>query len=301
MRLFFILLMMMFSFTGTGQTEFAPVGAEWHFSYDIDTELPNQSYTNYKVVKDTLIEEQICRKIEGTLYQWDSTIILQPLFVYDHNDSVFFFNNFFNQFTLLYDFTVVPGDTLIIPVPYLLEGFPNDTVFREIIDSIVIKEFQGEKLKYFYTHPLDNWSFSGFGGSGIYAEKIGNLNQPFLPSPFVALFFQSVRCYKDSNVSIQLFDKACDFTLTTSIKNIESKISIKVYPNPTKLFITLESKEFSSQDILVSIYNEMGELKMNWIQSVPSKVVDVSSLLSGKYIIRIKIKKDVFIEKLIKI
>jgi len=296
-----IFLILFVPFLCKGQTEFAPVGAEWHFSYDIDTEQPNQNYTNYKVVKDTLIEEQTCRKIEGTLHQKDSTIILQPLFVYNRNDSVFFFNNFLNRFTLLYDFTITPGDTLVIPVPYLSEGFPNDTTVREIIDSIVIKEFQGEELKYFYTRSLDNWSFSGSGGNGIYAEKIGNLNQPFLPSPFVALFFQPVRCYEDSDVSINFFDKACDFVLTTSIGNIENKINVKIYPNPAKLFITLESEELFSQNILVSIYNEMGELQMNWMQLGLSKVIDISSLLPGKYIIRIKIEKDVFVEKLIKI
>ncbi len=133
-----IFLILFIPFLCKGQTEFAPMGAEWHFSYNIDTELPNQNYTNHKVVKDTVIEEQICRKIEGTLYQKDSTIMLQPLFVYNRNDSVFFFNNFLNRFTLLYDFTVAPGDTLVIPVPYLLEGFPYDTVFREVIDSIAV-------------------------------------------------------------------------------------------------------------------------------------------------------------------
>lgn len=121
MRMNLILLgsFLFFSLEGLkSQNEFAPIGAVWHFNRDFDLNTFQEEYSIYKVVKDTTINGQVCRKIDGTLYLKDSTITNGlALFVLERNDSVFYFNNRFNDFKLLYSFKAKRGDTLMLSTP----------------------------------------------------------------------------------------------------------------------------------------------------------------------------------------
>lgn len=139
-----------------------------------------------------------------------------------------------------------------------MDAFPNDTVFREVVDSVVLKDFAGQKLQFFYTHPLDKWSFSGFGNGGVYAEGIGNLYQPFFASPFVSLVSQYVRCYQDKDVFVKFFDKACDFRLSTVRDSFP-------FPNKNGIWTNLEYENFAIGDITVH-YGMIGDTLINGLQ-----------------------------------
>jgi|GEM_PF-2568635 len=280
------------------QNEFAPIGAEWHFNHDFDGVTFQEEYSKYQVTKDTTIRGQACRKIEGILYLKDSTVTNGlNFFVFDRNDSVFYFNRPFNNFKLLYSFRAKVRDTLQFFVPYVMDFRPNDTIFRQVVDSVVIKDFSGQKLKVFYTHSLDRWSFGGFN---TYAERIGNLNRPFVAFPDISLVFQSLRCYQDSAISIKLFNKACDFRLSTSNKNISRQYDIKIYPNPAHHSITLESKALMLEGATLSVYNLAGKLLIRQKVLNNHNPTDISRLPAGTYTLIIDVKNGYITRKITK-
>lgn len=71
---------------------------------------------------------------------------------------------------------------------------------------------------------------------------------------------------------------------------------IDIYPNPvngTKLYIT----SISGKSKTVTVYNVLGEKIM--FKVMTTKELDISSLLSGVYILRVKIGEETFTKKVI--
>ena len=128
MQYMFILLFTLISMSssknsfGQGTANFAPIGAEWWHDDE-----PNGfvARIHAQVIGDTIIQQQVVRKIIQTRYNktWLSgntyiidTFIARPLFIYDTQDTVFIFNENFNRFTALFVFNVHEGDTVCLPV-----------------------------------------------------------------------------------------------------------------------------------------------------------------------------------------
>lgn len=72
--------------------------------------------------------------------------------------------------------------------------------------------------------------------------------------------------------------------------------SIKIYPNPTEQFLTVEAEGIQR----VAIVNAKAQTIYDCIVDSNVKILDISGLKSGLYIVRISTKKGVFSKKLIK-
>lgn len=96
--------------------------------------------------------------------------------------------------------------------------------------------------------------------------------------------------YFDSNPAIQTNTFETEFVSSLSNPNFILQDSITLSPNPTKNILNITSK----QDVVfnsVSVYDILGQLVLNNIH--PLNSIDVSSLKTGKYFIKITTDKGV--------
>lgn len=198
-------------------------------------------YLHYKSVKDTLYQGENAKKIEIERFRYaGDSVQLDPMFVFDRNDSVFYYNDLYQRYILLYDFTASMGDTLFFNIPDTnwTYNWPNDSVFRVIVDSVSFVTVSGKSLKKIHTSQLDFHSF--FGG---YTEFIGS---EFLMLPqtmaFVPLYYGPLRCYEDSSIFIQFTTQNCDHRIVvTSLKENNPLFNqIKIHPNPIDQYANIQ-------------------------------------------------------------
>ncbi len=81
----------------------------------------------------------------------------------------------------------------------------------------------------------------------------------------------------------------------------EQSLSVEVYPNPAEKFLTIKSLSDGTYD--VQIFSEDGKLEINsslMIQGANEKRLDISSLQSGIYILRLTSREKKFIIKFLK-
>jgi len=130
-----LLILIVFSCASCFGQTFGSQNAKWHYSSSADGLAPFASeYFLYEVAKDTTYQNVLAKKIEITHYRYaGDTLNRDPLYVYEKNDSVFYYNDQQQKYLLLYDFTASVGDTLLFPTP---DTNSIDSIFRIVIDSI---------------------------------------------------------------------------------------------------------------------------------------------------------------------
>lgn len=225
--LFLLVLLTAQTFLTTAQN-FAPVGAKWHYTeqsvYNDDV-----SYSFISSVKDTVFEGKQCRKLynEGHICAW------HPDFVYDSNDSVFYWHPDREEFCLLYDFGAQPGDTW--EVHHL--GFNDSTVIR--VDSIDMEIIDNEPLKVLYTTNLNQQLGNPWSFKGKFIERVGAENYlfPILNTCDPPAYLDGLRCYRDSVISVHQEPYECDEIISSISENHQESYEMKVYPNPAKEYL----------------------------------------------------------------
>jgi hypothetical protein len=249
------------SFKSYSQTDWAPIGAKWHYKFEVPFDAIF-GYVTLESVEDTVIDSKICRKINETWYyqNYKSPYILTKnkmgYIMYGYQGKVY--NYYYDKFHLLYDFSLNAGDTL---KAQLNTSITNDTVFSHyLIDSVDYVNFNGKNLKRQFTHNIDGncpsperWFYNGY-----FIENAG-YNGWLLGSESIDIdgFGARLRCYSDSNVSFNLNTNiSCD-SIENPFKSIENEILDYLYIlNPVSNELILKYTGSGSYNIL--IVNNMG-------------------------------------------
>src|SRR5690554_3723734 len=149
------------------QNDFAPIGAKWHFSYtsSLGSEV---GYSISESIKDTVIIDRPCQMIARTIVKKPNgianapidTVHLAPFFSYAVPDTVFYYNEFYEQFLPWYIFNVQEKDTITYMVPdtQYLASHP-DSLFRLLVDSVTQHIINGVLLHQIHYTPLNGYSF----------------------------------------------------------------------------------------------------------------------------------------------
>lgn len=232
-KLILVLVLSSYSFSLFCQGDFAPIGAKWYFRSTVGTsEVIDFIFSNS--IKDTILQEQVCRLIKTEYYKFDKTLTNRDsLYVYEKNDSVFYFNTYYDKFVPLYNFTAEAGDTLtfLAPQPIVNE---SDS-FRIIIDSVKTITINDVPLKHFYINGIESdvWNFEFEGG--ILIQGIGSLYSIFLPEPgiSVALPQPILGCYQNEEQGLVHFSNStpCIFDIIYSVDDL-TELSAKVSISP---------------------------------------------------------------------
>ena len=227
------------------QTEFAPIGAEWYYTYTFGYS-PNH-FNHIISEKDTIVEGNNCRILRQ--YYDDSNIANEKYIIKQEQSKVYYYYQ--DQFNLLYDFDAEVNDTVkfsLMGVKYFFDGNQNpafyskDTIFsiRFVVKDITIN---AQNLKTFTTEALEEDVFDTyFPSSYIYTEKIGLHSEFILKIEdiyYIPEFppYNSLRCYSDADFSFisdewTTISLPCDYSLSSNINTLKDEENVKIYPNP---------------------------------------------------------------------
>lgn len=306
MKLFTLLaLFFLFKISFTQTNLFAPVGAQWWYSFawnGIDFE---PMFYHIESLEDTIVFGKECRKLESKIiYQFTEQKVAN-FYIYQSNDTVYYsIDSLFEEqvdtsFHVLYNFNALVNDTLdfyrgdysgISPIVH-----PDDSTDFIIIDSISIENFGGYDLKKisYHSERISPWGCWVFDGSAY--ELIGNINY-LLPLPISCLvkdpYPNFLLCYEDPNVGIFHFygDKCFYFD---EVK--DDQPNLKIYPNPAENYITMYS-QINNFDL--KIYNLQGVLVQKHVNV--SRTLDISQLPIGNYILHFQSENKIYYFNLIK-
>ena len=240
--------------------------------------------TNYYApLGDSIIDNKTYIKI----YQTDSfgnSYGYEPRLIREDGDRVYYLLPPDNIDTLLYDFSLQPGDTIS---PYADWGITFDAV----VDSISSIQILNENRKCIYFNVPSGRSIFNMVNYGpndpapvVWIEGIGSNDGLFTPgngsNVIDGITFLS--CFKE-NDTLKYGDD-CGLTYTSNENNIDLLESVSVFPNPASTTITLSLP--SNQSTILSIFNLLGEKMKEEKVTGKQITLDVSSLPQGLYLVR---------------
>jgi len=237
----------LFQFFEVQCQDFPSVGTKWYyteqfaFSYRID-------YFSIEAEKDTLFQGQNCIKLVKRHVPFCSRQGLQE-FVYNRNDSVFYWSFDLNRFEILYDFNAVAGDSWLNTIT---DEYGDPDTLTITVDSISQISINGNMLKVqFVTYHMMEENRTYSIPSEI-IEGIGDIRYLFNWSHWSEGSCDGnrpigIRCFQDSSLGFYQFpnQSTCDYT-NLSTEEIDLK-EIQAYPNPlkNKLFLSKIAPELS--------------------------------------------------------
>jgi len=283
-RLILILsLVVVFSGSQSKAQNWAPDGAEWYYDY---VNFWYEGYIHIKVLGDTMIHDTTCRILEkrGVIrnLEFDTTYYryIGKEFMFSNADKVYLFAN--NKFYPLYDFTSMPGDTLVIPQnDDLLEWC--DTEGKIIVTDTGSELVNGQYLRKIVVQPIEGTHWAIYGEI---IEKIGPINSYMLPEPdwacVVDLFEGGpLRCYSDPQFGLYNTGMAPECDYLVSILELEEN-RIKIFPNPCAENLHIHIPEEMDRPKF-EVFNSKGQKVLSTVLEMSMNRLNLSSLIPGLY------------------
>lgn len=302
MKIKFILLFTLLSFTTFSQTEFAPIDAEWYFNH------PNPGTNDYIVFeskKDSTIQGKNSRVID---VQLNGTKLVGQEYIYQNGDSIFYYNPNYNSFYLLYNFSAKAGDTILVhqgkfkPTKAFFSFQDSITDFKYKILSVDSIQMSGQWIKRQKVTSINNalWGFSIPDGKDYYIlNKVGSEAYFFGLQPGITPEDKPLicRCYHDSNIEFKNPSWNYDCDLISYSNNIKMSNNCRVYPNPFDNQLNIQMMESNGA---IEIYDIRG-LKI-WGSGHHNGMVNIntSELDKGCYFLRVITNQQVYSKKLLK-
>ncbi len=262
-----------------------PTGASWYYNQIVGDQ--GEAYSFFEVIGDTIIQGKACKEINGGC---SCGIPGVGSFIYEEEDKVFAYNNEADTFRLLYDFNLLPGDTLIFKGDPLGAG---DGLF--LIDSITFFQVDVLNLRVQHISELPPY-FVTLGGNQI-IERIGSNGCLFPQDGVCDPLTGGLRCYEDSETGLINFqnpERPCDY-ISTGTTEILDEPYMNVYPNPTTSAFHIDSKQTIEK---IELFNSLSILSyQNLSVSNDHIEVDVGFLPPGFYFLKATTSDNNFIVK----
>lgn len=298
--------------------EFAPVGAEWYFSYVIGSFYPDQGYAIQKVIKDTNVEGLDCKLLEYFVYSnrgqligahptysrevWRSDGISSKRYSKGWNEQ-FKYRNKGDTFHLLN-----PNAPNLPPVVYYIfkvdtiwlngKAYPDYKYYRDSIptDTLLIRPYS-------YIQHIGGWN-------GL---QVLQPDKPTLDTMFYSSEYFAFRCYHSPSVDYKNPENfgwwkstyPCD---TTYLKHFiyndvadhaqSKEEDIQVYPNPTRDIIRINASE---KILNIELYTISGDRRAAWHEPGSTISLEKLNLSPGIYILKIKTHENILFKKVYKV
>lgn len=287
------------------QTEFAPIGAEWYYSY-ADGCCPENQFYNIFSEEDVVIDGYNCRVLKH-YYNYTSNDIKEYIIKQEEGKIYYYYEDKFN---LLFDFDVEIGDTIevtfmyrehsdelpsgknsLLPIRFKVESIEVDLDHYKTVNTKIVEDdiqyIDGTDVPSFTTYSYhEKVGFYTLVGSPLnngFVPVVDNLPHPTLQT------YRGLRCYSDANYSFMSAEWVktnlpCDYSISTSNKEVFSKSIINIYPTLfyDNLRITYEGNngyvEISDIEGRI-IYSSKLESGVNKIKTI--------NFLSGVYFVRV--------------
>nr|MBS0038197.1 T9SS type A sorting domain-containing protein [Saprospiraceae bacterium] len=267
-----------------GDEEFAPIGATWWYrTYAPICEL-HQNYFTLESKRDTIIDDRLARILE---IDWnDRPDKYSTLVVHSHEEKVYFFED--EEFKLLYDFSLMPGDTLWHHLPknrtsldvgdtHDNENYPNpaNSPFPFVLTSIDTVDLDGYLSRKFNYLPAGDFDLV----MNEVVEPVGNLEAliAMVDIRLTSGCFGYLRCYSDHRFFHQFSSEGCTVSHLSEIPHSE----FSLYPNPTTDHLIIRGlEEYSLNEY--TIIDLQGRMVL---EGTFTERIEVNHLPAGVYIL----------------
>lgn len=277
------------------QTEFAPIGAKWYYTYYF-AQIPGpggSTYTTFTSLRDTTVNNLACRIIlEQRNYDCLGEASIHKLYHIMYSDSGRVYEILNGDKYLLYDFNKNQGEYWVIP------NYGNDTIYVDSTSTLGL--LNGQTKKVLYVSKSDNSQlFYNFSGKII--EDIGfeSYLLPYLetvPCQFGGPF----RCYSENNTLVLSSLLPCDYE-TVDINNYpkqDEKIKVSTLVE-NELVIDLTESSLM-QNSTITLINSSGSVVYNSNSSNSTVLtINVSHLAKGIYVLNIRSKTNQMNKKVV--
>jgi hypothetical protein len=291
---------------GQEYIEFAPIGAEWYYSYTFTD--PLESCNKYRVEKDTIIEGTLCKMVIHSFCN-DNRNLDTIIFKQDGGKIYYYFNE---QFNLIYAYDVQISDEVVFTFKcYIEEDSVSLIPVRCIVNDIQQIEINGRQYKQFFTTidtSFDDRWFHVSGSNYEYVEQIGHFHvfmEELTSIIDMAQYTIELRCYTEDAFHYitpwwqQYGDLPCNYWGGTDINKPNLIDSLSVFPNPVQnelYFVYYGSQSSVSGEIL----SPTGQSLMRFNTDNQTQSVNISQLSSGIYFLKYQIDNTSIIHKIIK-
>jgi hypothetical protein len=275
------------------QNEWAPLGAKWYYTMT-NSSNSDINFNYFESVKDTSINNIHCKKLSRLHETCDDRS--KSELMYEENRKVYFYDEFANEFNLLYDFNKLPDQIWYIKVNN--HGINFDSLLVHV-DSITSVLMNNQSFKVLYTTIGNSPNWVGF--SGKITEKLGHEKNMF---PFISKicdlnFNHGLRCYEDSILGLFQTGIAplCDYS-SVDINEYTSSEKYPIFPNPVTDELCFNN--INNTTIYITIYNIYGSIVQTIITN--DNKINISNLKNDIYLIKFKnsSNKIILIDKIIK-
>jgi hypothetical protein len=286
------------------QQSFAPLGATWIYSYaDHIPYLNTFRPLEVSVRAVDMYQGQLCSELiflpippyGSQTGSWAGDTV----YIFEENDSVFYWSPYSQQFELLYDFTAEVGDSWVIGGLGVTDPGEYEDFLVVTIDSIGSVIVGNDTLKVWYHQesPYFDWGnaiIEGIGSNlfmipsfGLYESRIGHL-----------------RCYEDITSDYQFVSYPCDTVIFDPIwsatENRSKETRVVFSPNPVQDVLHITSPEYFEDGVL-RIIDLQGCLVHEENVTIPG-TVDMSKLTPGVYFCNVMIGPRLeFIQRIVKV
>ncbi len=287
--------------------EFAPYGAEWHYS---NTRKGNIGYTNMKCVDSVVIEGKHCSvlEVDQNVYLSGEVIVYSTA----NGDSVYWYEQNSEQFQLIYAFDAQPGDSWSFAMYDMsanqLSNIDSVIAYVDSVDSININGIVLPRLTIKYNYvggiaPRDSSKHK-------IIKYIGSTYSPFdFPLEFgivddISPYPNGLRCYEDSYLGFYetgiadscTYEKKGTFTGELEEENEE----VRLYPNPANNTLNISHQNGTLRSVM--IYDLSGrEVLAQPVSDAAAREhrLNLSSLPAGAYVVKVETGSKSVIKKLV--
>lgn len=278
------------------QLNWAPLGAQWHYSsFEGCEEGCSEGYLTVEVIGDSIAGDLTLRKLEIIRhYSVGSEYRIGYMFTYSMDSVIYYWVN--DTSYVMYDFSKEVGETHLVygkGENYLTDGHCGAGSIGSVqIDSIGMEKINGIDANYYYATRVDTsyWEYSRKISSIYGSQYFLFATEIFCDVADVGDFAGPLRCYEDSRIGLVTFyDYPCDTLMPTTVHvNEEYRRIVKIFPNPVhgQLQIEVPFETPSSLGLAIQFISINGTIVSSHSLKSQYAVVDISHLAKGVYFAR---------------
>jgi len=264
----------------------------WVYTYE-DGLSGTLGYAEMKVIGDTILDNQNANILEVNIKAinrsiGDSVINSFTEISYQSGDTIFTLNKE-NEFEMNYNLGIEVGDSLV----YFNNEMNCAQTITYHLDSISQLALGNESLKVQHFTVIDDYWNTTIQRTVV--EKIGCLENRFNLHQYHTCLFDGpsfIMCSFGNNFELIDFKNGDCYFLPLSTE-FSSSINFKIYPNPVKYILNIESSENLDKAELYDMQGQLIGRYKNFNQ------IDISNLSKGIYLMKVSVGQKFNLKKIV--
>lgn len=298
MRNWFALIVFLFCINSILGQGFGAPGTKWNHCLEPFSQEPQKDSLVVESVSEQIKYGLVCRTLQVT-YRPSTILTLDSILICNDGDKVYYEE--IDSLYLLYDFSLVAGDSFVVKYPVLFDtsltaSFPNNDIYSTLyIDSTKVINVDGISLKKQFLSGDNYGPFIIFQRYAI--ERIGYEHWvlPLFIHPLAEQNeFWGLSRFSDDDIKE-------DFGLCFFNSTEDAKISstLTIHPNPTKNHLQITTT--ATRIISYSVYSTTGQLLIQETSPNPFDFqFNTSQLPQGVYFLSIRLEGEEVVRKFVK-